>query len=620
MPAALDIDNPTVVVYDVDPIQEGDVDAVLVELGDRKALHLYREDADWPARPDVEARPVWSRRRPELLDYAMARVDDVHTAMRDQLGREGVAVRGIDLLEVARFDLQFAARDAFLRDWLCRQLIAGGVHDVTWFVGGGSYDRAFAEPLAAGLRPHGIAFRIVGRPAVRARSIASLRWRSRLERNSRLLATVVRQAGLRRAAVPIKDRPRVLFVENYPKSAALAASVAVEAQRRGDVDVWFVVTRRDAFDAVRDRGLRRLFLLDELVTHAGWARAVGVSWKANRWRAAAEALSASGSERNRAGGFEGPQLSMIAGMQWQHAAHMTVLMDDVLGRLRPDAVASTSQINTSATAAVAVGRRLGATSFFIQHGLMAHDPFEAHARHQRFLLWGEWDRRRRIALGVAPEDVEVTGPVGLAETLAAVRAENRRDSASAFRVAYLPARSGGTWVSGPNAEKHLQMVVEACDAMPGLELVVKPHPSDGAPMFDRMATRPWMRVVRNVSATAVIAEADLVIVTATSAGLDACALDRPVIVLHLVGERLFSQYAEYDAVLIAKTVTDLRSSIARVRDDEGLRERLRIGRLRMNDDLFAGVKPGAATRMADAIARGALEAASNRAGGSRARA
>lgn len=594
----------TVVVYDLEEITPEAFAKSQSFLGPRPAMHLHRADALFPPGIRVGARPFPSTRSVELLEYGMGRVEEIGALIR-KLGAGALLVDDIELAQVARFDLQFAARDAFQRDWLCRQIIAGKqVREVVWVTGEGRYSGAFVNHLASALPRAGIRFvPILVGPSRRQLSVGTLRIRNVAVAQRRIAGAAFRAALQRRPRISLPQRARIVFVENYTKSARLALTVALETQLRDNVESWFLVTKRETRDALQGAGLERLFLLDDLVRPATWMSAIVAQWRVDRAAARlAGMLARPGADSPH---FEGPQLAITASREWRKAALMTLLWRDAFERIRPSAIASTSQINTFATAAVAVGRTVGARSFFIQHGAMMHDSFERDVAYDHFILWGERDRRRRVALGTAPDAITVTGPPDLVMNPGTVPDDRDRRDAR-FRVAYLPARTGGAWISGRNAASHFRMIRDALAMVGNADLVVKPHPSDLSRAFMPLDADEPITVIRDVPTSAVIRSADLVIVTATSAGLDACALDRPVIVLHLDGERVVPHYTEYGAVLFATSTAELATAVRAVRGDASLRERLRVNRIRMNDDLFDGLRPGGPGRIADALVSGAI--------------
>ena len=581
------------VVHEADAIGEPALAAAVSWLANRPGVHLAAADAVHPLRDGVSWRTYPSKRSGEFRDYAIARVEQ---ALAAALGNKPApTICGVDVAQVALIDWAQSCGDAIVKERICRALLDAGVGDVLWMADQAKYAREYAAAACDSLRRRGVRATCLPDAATGASRLRVLRMKNGAAAAAR--ATRGLMTPRVEPPAPTSGRPRVVFAENYPKTAKVAAGAAKELEAAGDVDVWFIVTRADTAAAVRACGVRGVVLLDALVRKGAWLR----SLDAQRRMGDAALTFDTGPD----GDLLGAQFAMATAANWRYAAHMTVLWHDVLSWIRPHAVATTSQANIFARAATAVGHEMGAASYFIQHGLLGHDRFESRVTAQRQLLWGEWDRRQRIALGFPPDSLSVTGYPNVDATPSAESARDEWWSAgAALKLLYLPSLTTGQWVSPANAAHLRDAVVDAARRMPGAELVIKVHPSERSDAFDS-----WnARVVREGTAPRLIRHADAVIVSTSTSGLEACALDKPVIVLKADGVRVFPQYEAHGAVLFAQDADGLLEHLQSLRDDPELRSRLQHGRRDMTDDLFDGMRPGAAVRIADAIRSGACEA------------
>ena len=145
--------------------------------------------------------------------------------------------------------------------------------------------------------------------------------------------------------------------------------------------------------------------------------------------------------------------------------------------------------------------------------------------------------------------------------------------------------------------------MSAARRVPGAELVIKVHPSERSDAFDG-----WnARVVREGTAPRLIRDADAVIVSTSTSGLEACALGKPVIVVRTGGVRVFPQYEAHGAVLFASDADGLLAHLTSLRNDPNLRAALHRNRRVLTEDLFDGMRAGASGRIAEAIRHGARE-------------
>ena len=83
--------------------------------------------------------------------------------------------------------------------------------------------------------------------------------------------------------------------------------------------------------------------------------------------------------------------------------------------------------------------------------------------------------------------------------------------------------------------------------------------------------------------------------------MEACALDRPVVVLTSPGVWLPREYEAYGAARFAATGEELAACIADELPGGSGAQALAEGRQRLIDDMFAGLVAGADRRIADGV-------------------
>jgi hypothetical protein len=95
-----------------------------------------------------------------------------------------------------------------------------------------------------------------------------------------------------------------------------------------------------------------------------------------------------------------------------HGPRQTRLIEQIdshFGRVRPDVLVLDEDATSLARAAVAVGRRYGAASFVVQHGVPYCRFGFAPLVADRILVWGRSSRQRLIDWGVPPRRIRLTG-------------------------------------------------------------------------------------------------------------------------------------------------------------------------------------------------------------------
>ena len=145
------------------------------------------------------------------------------------------------------------------------------------------------------------------------------------------------------------------------------------------------------------------------------------------------------------------------------------------------------------------------------------------------------------------------------------------------------------------AESMLAMVTRACATVGAGRLTVKVHPEDRSDVF---ATLDPSALIREGDAATAIEAASVVVVSTSTAGFEACALDRPVIVLAPGGVDPPPEYSIFGAALVVRDERELADALRSVSagDDAALGSPTRPGPARRGDVRPAGYRLGGADR------------------------
>jgi CDP-glycerol glycerophosphotransferase (TagB/SpsB family) len=111
-----------------------------------------------------------------------------------------------------------------------------------------------------------------------------------------------------------------------------------------------------------------------------------------------------------------------------------------------------------------------------------------------------------------------------------------------------------------------------------------------------------VRILREGDPIDAILESDAVISATSTVGFEACALDRPAVILAFPGVEIPDAYEEFGAALLVRDGEDAAEALVRLINDSTIAERLQEGRHRLIDQMFAGLVPGAAKRAVSALA------------------
>lgn len=204
-----------------------------------------------------------------------------------------------------------------------------------------------------------------------------------------------------------------------------------------------------------------------------------------------------------------------------------------------------------------VGQRLGVPALVVQHGATIGPWGYLPIHAERFAAWGEASRRWMLAHGARAEQLTVTGQPRFDRLVA-------RPAVDRLALGLPIGRLLVLWALDPLpvAENRaiLDLLLAAVAATPGVTIVARPHPNlhDLGWLMEKAAGREdllFSPAEHNLHD--LIGACDAVLIQGSTVGIEALALDRPVIVFP--ADHLSSFASSYDttAVLRARTSAEL---------------------------------------------------------------
>ena len=585
-----------------------------------QGIHIRKSDVEWPKSLPFRHAMVECERSVPFRNELMLALNDAFEAIRAiPAWRKALTCRGVDLLEAARYEWYFGMCSQAHRGWVIEHILKKfSPQTLIWVSPQESLSSIETQQFQKMLGRRKIIFHHFrsNKNECKGKSLdpGTGFWKVALRdmKNSLVQALHSLVSSSRSNTLDLKGRNRILFIENFPNSAKVSADVAQVLEESNDVSCQFIATRRSVIDAVE--GLRRLALLSEVTPPWIWIEAAFrqllVSLLAQRISRASvfrDKMLSNAVLLNR------EQFAFIAAKAWRTAAMFCCLCNDLIEKYRPQVIATTSIAGSFARASVDLAERQGASSFLVQHGAFCMDEFERHIPQKRALVWGQRDKRRWIEAGFSAESISVTGSPKLERPLTLLKDPKYSEPSKTkiCRVVYFPSMSGGAAVSLTNSRRLLFAVINAIRPLSHTKLVIKVKAEDNCDLFDSIEAGERVRVVRDRAAYDVLLESDVVIVSTSTVGIEACALDKILIVLGFPGVRLVEVYEEYGSALIASTEMDIRTYLKRILVDPLLVGKLKAGRRRLVEDMFAGGASNPSRRMAEIIAQEARGCSSN---------
>lgn len=312
------------------------------------------------------------------------------------------------------------------------------------------------------------------------------------------------------------------------------------------------------------------------------------------------------------------QLAGIALLQFPWSARAMDEAAAALDAVAPAAAVTYAEAGGWGRALALECRRRGIPLAGLQHGFIyrhwlnyrheadetAPDPGNATDAGFPFpaatLLFDEHAARHLTSAGCfPPPSLAVTGSARLDELAAAMRAITAADIEAVRRSSVVDGDAAIVLFAGKEREarRALPALIAAVRAMPGVHLVIKPHPAE-TPEVYRAVTAGARNVhvaPTGAALPALLAAARAVVTVNSTVAIDALAFGRPSVVIGLPNN--LTPFVEAGLMLGAGTADEIRAALSKVLYDQEFRSRV-------EGEAGAGRAAGdgqAAARSADAI-------------------
>jgi hypothetical protein len=290
------------------------------------------------------------------------------------------------------------------------------------------------------------------------------------------------------------------------------------------------------------------------------------------------------------------QLAGVVFLQWPWSARAMDEAAAALDTLRPSSVLTYAEAGGWGRALMLESRRRGIPSAGLQHGFIyrqwlnyLHEPDEMERggwgdagfpAPTITLLFDEFAARHLREQGrLPPASLKVTGSPRLDVLIARLSQLTAEDLARARAEA--GARDDEMIVLVTTKEKEARHVlpafVSAAAAVPGVRLVIKPHPAETAAAYEAVAGQPGVTVMPAETPLAPLLAASRAVVTVNSTvALDAAVAGIPALVIGLPNN--LSPFVDAGALAGAHTKEEIADQLRRVLYDEGFRLQLAAAR------------------------------------------
>jgi glycosyltransferase involved in cell wall biosynthesis len=316
-----------------------------------------------------------------------------------------------------------------------------------------------------------------------------------------------------------------------------------------------------------------------------------------------------------------PDLAATLLLQLPWAVRSREEVAAALRSVRPQVACLYAESSGWGRAALAACKAARVPSLGVQHGILypryysyMHGPEDGDCpRPDRTAVFGEAARRFLIEQGrYAPESVVVTGSPKFDELVEAARRWDRAALRAelgigpAERLVLVASRFRGIRETHQSIGSAFGALVGACEALPAVRLLVKPHPAERAEAYAQVLRERSARGARLLAPASDLARllfaCDVLVTVESLSAVEALVLERPVVVLNMPTN--LREIVEAGVALGVPAGDDPLPALRAVLEDAEARRRLSEARERYLDDVARGVD-GRATERILGLLRGA---------------
>jgi hypothetical protein len=245
-------------------------------------------------------------------------------------------------------------------------------------------------------------------------------------------------------------------------------------------------------------------------------------------------------------------------------------IDQVLTQLRPRVVVVSNDRYWLGQAIVRVAQRHGIPTLAVQDGIEGAHPGWFWASADVIAASGAIYPEYLTAHGVSPSRIHVVGQPRYDSFVRAVQSgdpeQQKRDART--RLGLDPDTFCVLFAAQPNqAPAYATQVVSSLVAVPGVQVVVRPHPSSDPRPYERLVTdfaNPRVTLQQSPDTFVVLTACDVVVLQHSTVALEAAILDRLVVTANFSGVPDVVPFVDLGVATPARTPRELTETVARL--------------------------------------------------------
>ncbi|MCG3174826.1 MAG: hypothetical protein GMKNLPBB_03115 [Myxococcota bacterium] len=573
------------------------VDEVLLQhaLARQPDSILVARDAVWDCAVPGSARIVPDFKSPEFRDEYIDDLQRWFSLLREKIRPSSLYHRaGVDLFEAVLYNYLFTTEEYVYRSWLVNRKLAteNGSSGLRVIVDAQRVGHWFVPEL---IEKHAGTILEIG-PGTEKQGASTPRHRFMKE----LIYPVFRDIRKIKSFVPRRDivKPDILFVESYPNSIFMGAATCQELEKSFGIIARILVCHEKNWMLIRDSAQARycIFLGDLISPDIQMGALFKKGVAASFFELAAEKILADA--WRRANGYpinlcRKHRTAMVN--VFTEAAGWIELASRILEELRPQVLCSHNFSNLFSRAFVLTAKSRAVPTVLFQHGQFALHRFERFHIHDHIVVWGEYFRDGLKMLSAGNARFHVTGCVKYEGDIGGAKSPAVNNG---LKVLFLPSRTDGSFVSYPVAESIARAVIECAKQRPEYRFIIKPHPSDDSILWKRLDFPENVAFMNALSSIQLVRDSDVVIISTSSSGFEACAIGKDLIVTQFPGQPVSRDYQAAPCAIWADSAGGLLKALDDIHSDADIRLKLEKGRAEFRRKLLNDLQPGVANRNA----------------------
>jgi len=292
-------------------------------------------------------------------------------------------------------------------------------------------------------------------------------------------------------------------------------------------------------------------------------------------RKARKSLKNKYKELLKTGEFDKQNLSYLFLIYFPEMIRYIEIINNMLSVEKPRLFVVMNEITTIGNIAAHIAKQKGIKTLCIQHGAMGNASGFTPVSADKIAVWGGNSKKSLINRNTPKEKIIITGAPQF-DNLTGFNAKMEEDIKKEINLDPSKKYILFTTQTLPYVEEAVRCVCKAVKSIPSLQLVIKTHPSE-------YSTKKYEKIIKESGVDGILTKKYLhplikgcnaMLTVASTTGLEALIMGKPLITINLSGKPDIMPYAESGAAIGVYNPGDVKQVIKSVLEKKEIREKL----------------------------------------------